>query len=202
MKMVALGKVAKIDRTVASDNERETLPYIGLEHVEKDKGRLIDGFVPTAMNMLATNFRFTPKHVLYGKLRPYLNKVVHPDFDGVCSTEILPILPNPKELDKGYLWALLLSPKFVKWASSQVSGANLPRLDPKLLVQYKIPLLPLDEQRRIAARLSRADQLRRLRRYASQLGEGYLQSAFVEMFGDPATNPMGLKLVTIEKLLS
>ena len=79
MKTVALGKVAKIDRTVANDNECLSLPYVGLEHVEKERGHFADGFVPTPLNMLATNFRFTPKHVLYGKLRPYLNKVVLPN---------------------------------------------------------------------------------------------------------------------------
>jgi hypothetical protein len=76
MKTMALGKVAKIDRAVATGDECANLPYVGLEHIEKERGHFADGFVPVPLNMLATNFRFTPKHVLYGKLRPYLNKVV------------------------------------------------------------------------------------------------------------------------------
>jgi type I restriction enzyme S subunit len=182
MKKVAFGKVAKIDRTVAIDDECAILPYIGLEHIEKESGHFADGFVPIPFNMLATNFRFTPKHVLYGKLRPYLNKVVLPNFDGVCTTEILPILPNEGELDRVYLWAVLLSPAFVTWATSQISGANLPRLDPKLLAEYEIPLPPLPEQKRIASLLARADRLRQLRRVAHDLSDTLLQSVFLEMF--------------------
>ncbi len=52
---------------------------------------------------------------------------------------------------------------------------------------------PLPEQQRIAAILERADRLRRLRRYALELSEGYLQAVFVEMFGDPVRNPKGWK---------
>jgi len=197
MKKVALNKVAKIDRTVATDDDCLTFPYVGLEHVEKESGRFAEGFVPTPLNMLATNFRFTPKHVLYGKLRPYLNKVVMPNFDGVCTTEILPILPNEEKLDRTFLWAILLSPAFVNWATSQISGANLPRLDPKLLAEYEIPLPPLTEQRRIASLLARADRLRQLRRRARDLGDALLQSVFLEMFGDPVTNS---KKLNVEKL--
>ncbi len=87
MRRVALGKVAKIDRTIATDDECRILPYVGLEHVEKETGKFADDFSLTPQNMLATNLRFTPKHVLYGKLRPYLNKVVLPNFDGVCTTD-------------------------------------------------------------------------------------------------------------------
>ena len=188
---IELGEVAKIDRSAASAKECAELPYIGLEHIEKDTGHFAAGYKPRPEALLATKFRFTPKHVLYGKLRPYLNKVLLPSFDGVCTTEILPILPNERKLDQAYLWAYLLSPEFVSWASESVSGANLPRLDPKLLADHPIPLPSLAEQRRIAAVLARADRLRRLRRYALELSAGYLQAVFVEMFGDPVTNSKG-----------
>jgi type I restriction enzyme S subunit len=201
MKTAALGKVARIDRTVANDDECLTLPYVGLEHVEKESGRFADGFVPTPLNMLATNFRFTPKHVLYGKLRPYLNKVVLPNFDGVCTTEILPILPNEEKLDRTFLWAILLSPTFVNWATSQISGANLPRLDPKLLAEYEIPLPPLTEQKRIASLLRHADRLRQLRRTAHDLGDSLLQSVFLEMFGDPKINPKKWDMCIIDDVV-
>jgi type I restriction enzyme, S subunit len=184
MRIVELGKVIKIDRTVATEDECRNLPYLGLEHIEKETGHLVDKFVPMPLNMLATNFRFTPKHVLYGKLRPYLNKAILPNFNGVCTTEILPLLPNESEINRVFLWIILISPKFVSWASSQISGANLPRLDPKLLAEYPISLPPLPEQQRIAAILQKADRLRRLRRYARQLSDTYLQSVFLEMFGE------------------
>jgi type I restriction enzyme S subunit len=184
MKHAALGTIAIIDRTVASDKECRKLPYVGLEHIEKDTGHFTADFGGKPESLLAAKFRFTPRHVLYGKLRPYLNKVALPSFDGVCTTEILPILPAEDKLDRTYLWAFLLTPGFVEWASASVSGANLPRISPQLLARYEIPLPPLPEQKRIAALLARADRLRRLRRTARELGDTYLASVFLEMFGD------------------
>jgi type I restriction enzyme S subunit len=202
VKHVSLGEVVRIDRTPATDADCRSLPYVGLEHIEKDTGRFASDYDGSVADMLATQFRFTSEHVLYGKLRPYLNKVALPNFDGVCTTEILPLLPKPEKLDRIYLWAMLLSPKFVEWASSNVSGANLPRLAPSLLAEYPIPLLPLAEQQRIAGLLRRADRLRRLRRYALDVSAGYLQAVFVEMFGDPVRNPMGWRRGKLKDLCS
>jgi type I restriction enzyme S subunit len=173
-----------VDRTAASETECRTLPYVGLEHIEKNTGRFTADFRRTPEILLATKYRFSPRHVLYGKLRPNLNKTTLPDFDGVCTTEILPLLPDPPMLDRSYLYAALLSQRFVKWASNSVSGANLPRLDPERLLQYEIELPDLSEQQRIAGRLEQADRLVRTRRYTLELTEVLLPGAFKELFGD------------------
>ncbi len=178
-----LSEVAKIDRRTASDEERDRLPYVGLEDIDKEVGRFSREFKRKPETMLATKFCFTPKHILYGKLRPYLNKVALPNFHGVCTTEILPVLPDERKVNRRYLYALLLSPNFVKWASANVSGANLPRINPERLAEYRLALPPLDEQKRIAALLDKADRLRRARRYVQELSNGFLQSVFLEMFG-------------------
>jgi len=181
--MVQLREVMTVDRIAASEAECRSLPYVGLEHIEKDTGNFSADFRRRPETLLATKFRFTPQHVLYGKLRPYLNKVAVPDFDGVCTTEILPLLPKPNALDRGYLFAVLLSQPFVKWASEAVSGANLPRLDPERLREYEIPLPPLSAQQRIAGQLEQADRLRRTRRYALELSDTFLPAAFLQLFG-------------------
>lgn len=196
-----LSEVAKIDRRTASDEERDRLPYVGLEDIDKEVGRFSREFKRKPETMLATKFCFTPKHILYGKLRPYLNKVALPNFHGVCTTEILPVLPDERKVNRRYLYALLLSPNFVKWASANVSGANLPRINPERLAEYRLALPPLDEQKRIAALLDKADHLRRSRRYIQELSNSFLQSVFLEMFGDPVTNPMGWEVTELGSLL-
>jgi len=70
-------------------------------------------------------------------------------------------------------------------------SAAIPGLNREDAYEQMIPFPPLPEQQRIAAILQKADRLRRLRRYARQLSDGYLQSVFLEMFGDPATNSKG-----------
>jgi len=71
--------------------------------------------------------------------------------------------------------------------------AGQQRVPSTFLQELEIPLPPLPEQKRIAAILDKADHLRRLRRYALELGDTYLQSVFLEMFGDPGKNPKGWK---------
>jgi type I restriction enzyme S subunit len=199
-KEYTLSQVAKIDRVPANEEERRTLPYVGLEDIAPKMGGFSEDFKKRPETMLAVKFRFTQKHILYGKLRPYLNKAAIPTFDGVCTTEILPILPDPKTVDQRYLHALLLAPKFVHWASANVSGANLPRIAPERLAEYRLQLPPLPEQERISEQLYKADRLRRTRRYALELTDTLLPAAFLELFGDPAENPLAFERVQVEDL--
>lgn len=198
---VYLHEVAMIDRTgVAPSDIADGTLYVGLEHIETG-GRLLD-IKPVANGDLASSkFRFTPKHVLYGKLRPYLAKIATPDFSGVCSTDILPIMPGAR-LDRSYLTHFLRQPSMVDYATSRSEGANLPRLSPKALAEFEIPLPPLDEQRRIAGILDQGDALRRLRTRALDKLNSLGQAIFHEMFGDPATNPKGWPIGTIGDLLA
>jgi restriction endonuclease S subunit len=71
------------------------LPYIGLENIESETGNIINQKNGSDSKLSKGNtFRFNSHHVLYGKLRPYLNKVATPNFEGRCSTELLPLLPK------------------------------------------------------------------------------------------------------------
>ena len=132
--------------------------------------------------MLATNFLFSSSHVLFGKLRPNLNKVVKPYFNGLCTTEILPLLPDNKIINKYYLWAFLLSNNFVNWAKRNVSGAQLPRLDPKILADYILPVPNLKDQKEFEKIVVQYEKNNRLlieaERQAEQLFQGMLREAF------------------------
>jgi type I restriction enzyme, S subunit len=143
----------------------------------------------------STKYAFGPDHVLYGKLRPYLRKTARPDFTGVCSTEIVPLRPGPR-LDRGYLYHYLRRPETVELAVARCAGANLPRISPREILAFELPLPPLPEQRRISGILDKADAIRRKRKDAIALADQLLHSAFLEMFGDPVTNPEGWKRST------
>ncbi len=180
--MVALGEVATIER---SGVDPSTLPphttYLGLEHIERG-GRIIGRSSVAEAELASTKFRFSADHVLFGKLRPNLGKISRPDFDGVCSTDILPIRPG-RDLDRGYLAHYLSQPSMVDFAASRTSGANLPRLSPTVLAQFPIPLPPLPEQRRIAAILDSADALRGRRRQALAHLNELASAFFMDRFG-------------------
>jgi type I restriction enzyme, S subunit len=184
---VRLGEIARIDR---DGIDPRSIPagtlYVGLEHIEAG-GRLINVNSVSNGELESTKFRFGANHLLYGKLRPYLAKIALPDFNGICSTDILPVLPS-KKLDRRYLAYFLRQPQMVEYASSRSEGINLPRLSPKTLAQFEIPLPPLPEQERIARILDQADELRRKRRTALAEVDKLPQAIFVEMFGDPVLN--------------
>lgn len=177
-----LNKIATIDRNSISPADiKSGSRYVGLDHIEAGGGSIRFGSV-TNGELASNKFQFGPHHILFGKLRPYLAKVVCPDFEGICSTDIIPISPS-KRVDKRYLLHFLRRPETISWAAGRATGVNLPRLSPKELASLEIPLPTLDEQRRIAAILDKADMLRRNGRRAEVLIGELSDAIFVSMFG-------------------
>lgn len=88
----------------------------------------------------------------------------------------------------------------VDLANSRSAGANLPRLSPSELAKFRIPLPPISEQRRIATILDHADSLRRKRRTGLAQLEELTQAIFLDMFGDPLTNPNGFPVMTMGQI--
>lgn len=105
---------------------------------------------------------------------------------------------DPKVLDSGYLksWLASIQAKLV-FDARGVTQANISK---GLVEELRIPLPPLPEQRRIADILDKADAIRRKRKEAIALTEELLRSAFLEMFGDPVTNPKGWEVKPLTEL--
>lgn len=100
-----------------------------------------------------------------------------------------------------------LDPVFASyWMSSNETKFRIKQLVkgihlyPKDVKRLEIPLLPLPEQKRIAAILDKADAIRRKRQQATKLADQFLRSIFLDLFGDPVTNPRGWKVLPIKKL--
>ena len=193
---VALREVAEIERnSVRPENIATGTRYLGLEHVESG-GRIISSESVENGDLASSKFSFGPQHILYGKLRPYLAKIALPNFEGVCSTDILPVLPSER-IEKNYLAHFLRQSSMVDYANNLSTGANLPRLSPKALAEFPIPLPPLEEQKRIAGILDQADALRRLRTRALDKLNTLGQAIFHEMFGAEAKASISTKAQTI-----
>ena len=156
--------------------------YVGLENITSD-GEFKRVASAGKAGLKSNKFVFTPDHVLYGKLRPNLAKIAAPDFGGICSTDILPIRPGTS-IDRRYLLHFLRTPRMVAQAANKVVGINLPRLSPKVLESFEVPLPPIGAQRRLAAVLDATDALRARRRQALARLDYLTQAIFVDMFGD------------------
>jgi len=123
--------------------------YIGLEHIEKDAGITGCG---SASSVKSLKNVFVKGDILYGKLRPYLNKHDIADFDGICSTDILVFKPRPIAFIKLVNY-YLDTDKFIEYAISNSRGINLPRVAQAIILQMPFPLPPLAEQQRIVERI-------------------------------------------------
>ena len=198
-KKVPLKNIAKIERNIVEAIAiKDGTRYVGLRNIATG-GDFINVREVRNGELSSSKFSFTPKHLLYGKLRPYLAKIARPDFEGICSTDILPVLAGSK-LSRDYLFYYLLQPSVVANASLRATGVNLPRLSPKSLAELEIYLPPLEDQKRIAAILDKADAIRRKRRQAIQLADEFLRSVFLDMFGDPVLNPKGWKEARLDQI--
>ena len=147
---VELADVWHESRGRARPNAIALTEYIGLEHVESGTNRILaKGRSDDVKSAVAV---FAAGDVLYGRLRPYLNKVIRPTFAGVASTEFL-VFKETQALANAFLMHLLSSSDLVGYANANSAGVNLPRVSAKWLAKYRFLLAPLPEQHRIVARI-------------------------------------------------
>ena len=134
--------------------------YVGLEHIKS--GDIVMREVAPARGVRSTKWAFQHGDILYGKLRPYLNKCVVADRDGICSTDILVLRPQ-NGIDAKYLAYIMSDRTFVEFSNGTVSGMNLPRTTWSKINGYEVPM-PMDadgtpdlaEQKQVADELDAA----------------------------------------------
>jgi len=149
-KIVKLKDITTLSSQKHSPIKPENLFYIGLEHIEKHTGKLTQ---KAGIDKITTiKNKFSKGDILYGKLRPNLNKVYLSKEDGVCSTDIL-VLKLSKECLGKYLHAIMFGNTFVNIMSKNTSGVNLPRVSTKIVMNYEIPLPPLETQNLIVSKI-------------------------------------------------
>ena len=100
-----LGEIVEPSKERANPQEIEKVPYISLEHIEKDTGKLLGcGY---SSEVKSTKTKFKRGDLLYGKLRPYLNKVYLSDFEGICSTDLLVFPKNDLHSNEFLIYRML-----------------------------------------------------------------------------------------------
>lgn len=163
---VPLGEIAP-KRDAEMPGTSEFVWNLSLEDIEAGTGKVLRRQTCAVGALGSAKCSFDARHVLYSKLRPYLNKVVLPNERGVGTSELLPLFPDPLRMDREFLAFYLRSPDFVDFAVANSRGANLPRVAMSALWTHGVPVPPLDEQRRIVRRINecteRIEEIRRVR---------------------------------------
>ena len=122
------------------------------------------------------------------------------DFNGGFGAFCKVLRPNAK-VDPAYFANYFFTSEYRRKISSVAAGANINNLRNSDIDDLEIPLPPLAEQKRLAAILDKADAIRRKRQQAIELADEFLRSVFLDMFGDPVTNPKDFPVGTIRDLV-
>jgi type I restriction enzyme S subunit len=107
------------------------------------------------------------------------------------------VLRPSHDIDSHYFSHYFRTPEYRHTISNLAAGANINNLRNEHLSDLRIPLPSLDEQKRIAAMLDKADELRRKRRESITALDSLTHSIFLDLFGDPVTNPFGFKTIDL-----
>ena len=166
---VRLGEIVDYNgRTnISGDEIASDCWLLDLEDIEKGTSKLLYRAHFSERQSKSTKSTFKKGDVLYGKLRPYLDKVIVADADGVCTTEIVPVVPFGG-IDSYYVRWLLKRPSFLAHVNALMYGVKMPRLGTEDALLSIHPLAPISEQHRIVARIDqlmkRCDELEKLRK--------------------------------------
>ena len=128
------------------DNEQNSNVKIALENIEGKTGRILE-LLDSPFEGLGTIFK--SGDVLFGKLRPYLAKVVSPTFEGSCVNEILVLTPDREIWDSEFLKFRMLAADFISIVDNSTYGAKMPRASWSFIGSLKISRPPMDEQEAI-----------------------------------------------------
>ncbi len=158
---------AIIDTHMANDLEAYAdKPHIGIDSIESGSGRLSGYRTVAEDGIISGKYPFTDKHIIYSKIRPALNKVALPDFDGVCSADAYPILPIADKCNRNYLAQVMRSNFFLDYVLPLSVRAQMPKVNKKALQGFSMPLPPLELQHEFAAFVAQVDKSRFAWRYA------------------------------------
>lgn len=153
-----LDRLVQIGGPFVEPNQHQylDLPHVGGQQIEKNTGRIISTRSVRDSRLRSGKFFFTEQHVLYSKIRPYLNKVAYPRFSGLCSADIYPLLPRDRRIGPWFLAALLRSEAFRTYAKGQSERLRIPKLNRDQLGSYGVRV---PHPRALAAFESRAEEL-------------------------------------------
>jgi type I restriction enzyme S subunit len=184
---VNLAEVTSIESKLVDPREPSylDLPHLGAGNMITGSDELVDIQTAREEKLKSGKHPFDAQSVLYSKIRPYLMKVARPDFDGLCSADVYPLTPSAN-MDRNYLFHLLLSPDFTEYAVSGSDRAGMPKVNRNHLFAYTFDLPDIDVQRDIAARIDAAmklreslkDEIERKLADLAELRQSLLQKAF------------------------
>ena len=152
-------EVAKIDANMTTDYEKYAdYPHIGIDSIEKDTGKLFGYRTVREDNVISGKYIFGPQHIIYSKIRPALNKVALPDFEGLCSADAYPILPKEGICTREFLAHVMRSEYYLRYILTFSGRSQMPKVNRKQIAGFSFPVPPLEEQRAFVLIMEQSDK--------------------------------------------
>ncbi len=169
-------------KNIKPEDIEEGVNYVALDSIEKVTGNITTIYNVEKGELKSNKFWFDNSYILYGKLRPYLNKVALPNFEGVCSTDIIPIQPINTKSNKLFVTSILRHNSFVAFADERSSGANLPRISPSEVEKYSTINPPLSLQNQFAERVAVIEEQKAIAQKSLEKSEELFNSLLQKAF--------------------
>ncbi len=144
------GDVVEIESDLVDPATAPDAPHIAPNHIESWTGQLLPYTTVSIDGVTSPKHRFRPGQILYSKIRPYLAKAVLVDFSGLCSADMYPLTT---ELDVRFLHRWILTDSFTSRVAQDQGRTVLPKVNQAALVKVPVPVPPLNEQKRIVAKI-------------------------------------------------
>lgn len=202
-----LGDITNYGQTEKARSINSETWVLDLEDIEKGSSTLLQRVSYKDRNSLSEKNVFHKNYVLYGKLRPYLDKVLVAPEDGVATTELVPIRCF-NGISPHYLRLTLKARSFIQFAMSKVSGMKMPRLGTKDARLALIPMAPFAEQNAIEERINRIMlmigelevQVSERKEQSESLMQSVLREAFEHKADEltRAESPLGIKRKNVQ----
>ncbi len=145
----------EFDTRMTTDFEKyANQPHIGIANIEKNTGKLVNYKSVSEDNLTSGKYIFTPEHIIYSKIRPNLNKVALPDFEGLCSADSYPLKVKSKNAHRVFFAYLLRSESFIDFILRHSTRTNIPKANKAQMKLYKGIAPPLPLQTEFAQRIA------------------------------------------------
>jgi len=181
--------------------EHKNRPYVGPHNIVPNSGRLVDVISAEEARRISGMYEFDSSHVLYCKIGPMQNKVAIPDFDGICGSEIYPLIVDEEKITREFLAYSLRQPKFLNYVRKHSNRAVIPKMNRKMLFEYVISVPPIYEQEKIAAILDKSERIEFDIELTHSIRDNLIYSVYDSMFGDPWNDSMSFGKVGLSEVI-
>lgn len=155
-KKIVFSDLCEITSKLVDPRESEFLdyPHIGAANITSVTGELTEIKTAREEQLKSGKFVFDESMVLYSKIRPYLMKTCRPNFVGLCSADIYPLVPNKELITRDFLFYLLTTQHFTDYAISGSSRAGMPKVNRTHLFNYTCHIPSVEEQDMLVEKLN------------------------------------------------